>query len=142
MQQGAGGTRVEARLETVRRGFAAFAENDFGVLRDICHPWLDFRDEMGQLMGVESVRAYMEDWFTHMRDFRAELRDASEVGDALVADVHQTAHLREGDALVEARFTHVFAWSDELIGTWHIYAERKRALSFADTLTPASRREP
>ena len=122
------------RLATVQRGFDAFARRDFEFMRTICHSWLDFRDELGPLMGVDSVRAYMQDWFSHLRDFRAELGDASEDRDVMIADVLQTARLKDSDVEVDAHFTHVFAWQEGLIGTWHIYADRGEAEAFAGRL--------
>jgi hypothetical protein len=134
------GTQIETRLATVQRGFDAFESREFEVLREICHPWLDFRDEMGPLMGIESVRSYMQDWFAHLDHFRAELGETIELGDTLVADVRQTARMQDSEIELEAHFTHVFAWHEEMIASWHIYADRERALAVARTLTAPDRR--
>ena len=122
-------------LEIVRRGFAAFNERDWRVIRGLCHPeveWRPPRELPGSELyrGPEGVERSMRDMLDAFSDLRAEPHRVIDVGEGKVVALYVWRGSSASGVTVDAFEVHaggLLEFNDGLI---------RRAQFFANWETP------
>ena len=121
----------------VRRFWELF--NTLGVdaaMDDMAHyadPEIEFREdpafpEGGVYRGVEGIRGYVRQFQEHMTGHRMELEGVREVGNSVVALLHEQATGAQSGVAVELRPSFVFAFEGGWLIRISAYLDRDEAL--------------
>ena len=126
----------QENVKVVSKLYDAFARRDIdGVLAQV-DPEIEFDlsdrlPDEGIHRGREAYRQFLERTFELWADFRVEVEDLLDAGDATVALIHTTATGRISGIEIDERVAHVFWLRDATPYRFKVFTERVNALEAA-----------
>ena len=126
----------QENVEVVSKLYDAFARRDIdGVLAQV-DPEIEFDlsdrlPDEGIHRGREAYRQFLERTFELWADFRVEIEDLLDAGDATVALIHTTATGRISGIEIDERVAHVFWLRDATPYQFKVFTERVNAFKAA-----------
>jgi ketosteroid isomerase-like protein len=88
--------------------------------------------DAGTYRGHEGIRGYLQDWLDTVDEPRQELRELTEVGDCVVADVRFTARIKGTDNEMALDYCGVSLIEDGKITRIKEFREHDDALAYAE----------
>jgi uncharacterized protein len=88
--------------------------------------------DAGTYRGHEGIRGYFQDWLDTVDGFRQDLRELTEVGDCIVADVRFNARIKGTDNEMALDFSMVSLIEDGKIIRIKEFLEHDDALAYAE----------
>jgi ketosteroid isomerase-like protein len=119
--------------EIVRRGWESFNRGDFdGLLSDFAED-AEFEEdpafpEAGVFRGREAITAYITAFQEQMHDHRFEVEEVRDLGDTVLALLHETARGATSGIDVDQRPAFVFRFRGGRIIRVRAYLDRREAL--------------
>jgi ketosteroid isomerase-like protein len=126
----------EENVETVRRIYDEWGRGNFRAGVELFDPEIELvlrRDfpDAGTYRGLDGVGDYMRDFLATWDDASIKGEEFIEVGDNVVAGVHQAATGKESGIPVEMRYFHVWTFRGDSIVRLERIFERSDALDAA-----------
>jgi ketosteroid isomerase-like protein len=126
----------EENVETVRRIYDEWGRGNFRAGVELFDPEIELvlrRDfpDAGTYRGLDGVGDYMRDFLATWDDASIKGEEFIEVGDNVVAGVHQAATGKESGIPVEMRYFHVWTFRGDSIVRLESIFERSDALDAA-----------
>lgn len=131
----------DANLQLIRDAFSAGNRAaETGWLED----WLSFFSEdivweavedapdAGTYRGHQGIRGYLQDWLDTVDGFRNELRELTEVGDRVVADIRFNARIKGTDNEMALDYSQVSLIEGGKIAHIKEFREHDDALAYAE----------
>jgi ketosteroid isomerase-like protein len=132
----------QENVELVGDGYRYFeATGDFRediISDDFVWDMSTFRDwpEDQIYEGLEGARRFMSDWLSAFEDWELELESLSDVGDDVIAVVHQTGRSKSTGMPVDMTFAQVFTVRDGKQTRMRMYAHPAEAFTAAGLPPP------
>jgi ketosteroid isomerase-like protein len=122
----------QERVEIVRRGWEAFNRGDPAFLTDFAED-AEFEEdpafpEAGVYRGREEIAGYIRGFQEQMRDHRFEVEEVRDLGDQVLALLHETARGASSGVHVDQRPAFLFEFRDARIVRMRAYLDRAEAL--------------
>ena len=119
-------------VETVRRGWEAFNRGDPAFLADFADD-AEFEEdsafpEAAVFRGRDAIVAYIAGFQEQMRDHRFEVEEVRDLGDRVLALLHETARGASSGIDVDQRPAFLFQFRDGRIVRMRAYLDRAEAL--------------
>ena len=126
----------QENVEAVRRIYEEYAAGDVDGLLARVDPEIEFDlsdrlPDEGLHRGREAYRQFLERTFELWADFRVEVEDLVDAGDAVVAIIHTTATGRGSGIEIDERVGHVFWLRDEIPHRFKVFSNRSVVLAAA-----------
>jgi uncharacterized protein len=124
----------QENVEIVRRGFQAFAENDFEGWFAAATPDLKVYprpEEPGVKScyeGWDELMDYLVNWYSGWDDYTVEAEQFIDAGEYVVVDVREVGIAEQSGVRVEENFAHVFKLRDGKIVEWRQFGPLREAL--------------
>src|SRR5919198_4016635 len=123
----------QENVEVVRRIYDAFAAGDIESLLSTVDPEIEFDlpdrlPDEGLHRGREAYRQFLKRTFELWADFRVEVEELLDAGDAVVALIHTTATGRGSGIEIDERVGHIFWFRDETPYRFKVFSDRNEAL--------------
>jgi uncharacterized protein len=122
--------------EVVSKLYDAFADGDIDSVLASVDPEIEFDlsdrlPDEGLHRGREAYRQFLKRTFELWADFRVEVEDLLDAGDAVVALIHTTATGRASGIEIDERVAHVFWLRDATPYRFKVFGKRVKALEAA-----------
>ena len=123
-------------LAVGRRLWDAWQRGDVAAMFEVIHPEVvstQFPEQVdvSDYHGHEGVREVMEDWIGTWDDYEIELLDMREVGDAVVAALHQRGRGKGSGVAMEGDVWFVWRVRDGKLSRWQMFSSEAEALAAA-----------
>ncbi len=123
-------------VEVVSKIYDAFAAGDIESLLSKVDPEIEFDlsdrlPDEGIHRGRDAYRQFLERTFELWANFRVEVEELLDAGDATVALIHTTATGRRSGIEIDERVAHVFWLRDATPYRFKVFTERGKALEAA-----------
>jgi ketosteroid isomerase-like protein len=99
---------------------------------DIVWEAVEDAPDAGTYRGHEGIRSYFEDWLDTVDGFRNELRELTEVGDRVVADIRFNARIKGTDNEMALDYSQVSLIEGGKIAHIKEFREHDDALAYAE----------
>lgn len=125
----------EGDVDIVRRGFNAFAENDFEGWFAIASPEIRVyprREEPGVkpcYEGWDEMLDYMVNWYSGWEDYTVEADRFIDAGDYVIVDAREVGIAEQSGVRVEDNFAHAFRVRDGKVTEWRMFGPVDEALA-------------
>jgi ketosteroid isomerase-like protein len=124
----------QENVEVVRKIYDAFEAGDIEGLLSWVDPEIEFDlsdrlPDEGLHRGREAYRQFLTRTFELWADFRVEVEDLIDAGDAVVAIIHTTATGRVSGIEIDERVGHVFWLRDDIPCRFKVFSDRNEALA-------------
>jgi ketosteroid isomerase-like protein len=100
--------------------------------QDILWEAVEDAPDAGTYRGHEGIRGYFEDWLDTVDGLRQDVRELTEVGDCIVADVRFTARIKGTDNEMALDYCQVSLIEDGKITRIKEFREHDDALAYAE----------
>jgi ketosteroid isomerase-like protein len=128
----------QENVEVVRSAFLALADRGFDGLAEFLHPEINWRamegapDDVGEMLGTEAARRYVEDWFETFDDFTTIPEELIDAGEGCVVGVlHVLGRAKLSGITTELRYAALYTLRDGKVARIREYADRQEALDAA-----------
>ena len=126
----------QENVEVVSKIYEAFAAGDIESLLSRVDPEIEFDlsdrlPDEGLHRGREAYRQFLKRTFELWADFRVEVGELLDAGDAVVALIHTSATGRTSGIEIDERVGHIFWLRDETPFRFKVFSDRKDALEAA-----------
>jgi ketosteroid isomerase-like protein len=125
----------QENVEMVRDSFDAFAKGGLDALEQFWYPDINWRaiegapDDVGEMLGIEAVRRYLQDWLEMFDDITVVPEKLIDVGDDRVIAVQLSSGRAKLSGIeAQLRYAVVYTVSDGKILRGREYAELAEAL--------------
>ena len=125
----------QENVEVVRDSFDAFAKRGLDALAKFWHPEINWRaiegapDDVGEMLGIEAVRRYLQDWLDMFDDITVVPEKLIDVGDDRVIAVQVTSGRAKLSGIeTQLRYAVLYTVWDGKIVRGREYAELAEAL--------------
>ena len=122
----------------MRSAFLALADRGFDGLAEFLHPEINWRamegapDDVGEMLGTEAARRYVEDWFETFDDFTTIAEELTDAGEGCVVGVlHVMGRAKLSGITTELRYAALYTLRDGKVARIREYADRQEALDAA-----------
>ena len=105
--------------------------------QDILVEAVEDAPDAGTYRGHEGIRGYLEDWLDTVDGPRQDLRELTEVGDCIVADVRFTARIKGTDDEMALDYCQVSLIEEGKITRIKEFREHDDALAYAEGSEPS-----
>jgi ketosteroid isomerase-like protein len=121
------------QVDIARRGIEAYNRGDLGALFELVTEDVEFvvPDTMansGRYVGREGFQAMMGQWEEAWDEFRVEIQDLAENGDAVIVTVAQYGRGRGSGIETQMAAAHLMRFRDGLLCRWRLCESRDEAL--------------
>lgn len=99
---------------------------------DIVWEAVEDAPDAGTYRGHEGIRGYFEDWLDTVDGVRIELRELTEVGDRMVADIRFNARIKGTDTEMAFDYSQVSLIEDGKVAHIKEFREHDDALAYAE----------
>jgi ketosteroid isomerase-like protein len=120
-----------AKVQIVRREYAAMAARDWDALADIWHPEIEYEVLMGAgtFRGIEQITRFFDSYSDPYAEFQVEAEEILDAGEHVVAVERLAGRgLRGSDKGVQERFARLITFKDGKIWRTKEYPSRTEAL--------------
>jgi ketosteroid isomerase-like protein len=131
----------QGNVEIVRRYFELLNGGGLDAIRDDpiaerIDPEIEFHEdpafpEAGVYRGREKIEAYIEQFQTHLADHQVQVREARDLGDRVLALVHETGRGAGSGAAVEWDAAFLFSFRGGRMVRVETYLDQAKALAEA-----------
>jgi uncharacterized protein len=128
----------QENVESVRRGYEAFARGDLDAVLAVLDPDVDWRPAIAPILGVETLRGregvrkfFTEDLFEGFDEFRAEPLSFEDFGEAVLVMVRYTGRGESTGLELDQIFATVYTLRNGRTVTMKDYPTRATALEAA-----------
>jgi ketosteroid isomerase-like protein len=126
----------DSNVELVRRGLDAVSSGDLEAVIRLLSDDVEIQSDVelpnsGEFHGHDGFLEWLTAWLDAWESFRVELREATAIGDAVVASVRQFGTGRGSGVDVEMDIAYLFRFRDGAIVRVELYADSERALGAA-----------
>jgi uncharacterized protein len=121
----------EQNVQIVRRALEAFMRRDNETALSFYDPDIEVRgviDPGRVYRGLDGVLAFFRDWLSPWDSFSAEVEEWIDVGDHVIAIVHDRARGKLSGVEVEQRNAHLWTLRNGKLFRLRIYASKAEAL--------------
>jgi ketosteroid isomerase-like protein len=128
----------QENVETIRRGYEAFARGDVEAVLEVLDPDVDWHPAIAPILGVETVRGreavrrfFTRDLFEGFDRFRAEALSFEDLGDFVLVMVRYTGRGETSGIEMDQKFATLYELRDGKTLTMRDYPTRAEALEAA-----------
>ena len=122
-------------IAVVREALAAFSRGGMDAMDDFLDPDIEWRavegalDDVGEMLGRDLVRAYMQDWYEAFDGLAVEVEEIIDAGDGRVVALQQvTGRGKTSGVETRLRYAVVYTVRNGRLISAREYISRKRAL--------------
>ncbi len=124
---------AEADVDTVRRAFDAFIDNDFEAFFAIAsteiavHPRREEPGVKDRYVGWDEMLEYLTNWYSGWEDYTAEAERYIDAGEYVIVDVREVGVAERSGLRVEDNFAHALKVEDGKVVEWRMYGPVEEA---------------
>jgi ketosteroid isomerase-like protein len=115
-------------VELVRRAYEAFNRRDMIALSALLHPEMELLTTVEAHQGAEGVLEWVRQTDAVIEGFAITVEEVVDLGDQVIAGVHERGRGKDSGIEIEQRFTHVWSVQEGRLLKLQAFTERAAAL--------------